>query len=131
VKKLALFALIMSAASTLLVSYSAAQGASAGKSSFNKCLACHAIGEGAKSKAGPQLNGPDGRKVGGVADYSYSTAMKSSGASWDEAQFKEFIQDPKTKLPGTKMMMAGIKKDTEVSDLCAFIKQYDKDGKVK
>jgi cytochrome c len=130
-KTLAFFALILSAASTLLVSNSAAQDASAGKSSFNKCLACQAIGEGAKSKAGPQLNGLDGRKVGGVPDYSYSTAMKSSGASWDEAQFKEFIQDPKTKFPGTKMIMAGIKKDAEINDLWAFIKQYDKDGRVK
>jgi cytochrome c len=130
-KRLDLFALFVSVASTLLVSNSAAQDASAGRSSFNKCLACHAIGEGAKSKAGPQLNGLDGRKVGGVPDYSYSTAMKSSGASWDEAQFKEFIQDPKTKFPGTRMMMAGIKKNTEANDLWAFVKQYDKDGKLK
>src|SRR5438046_678049 len=40
-KRQALFALILSGASTLLVSNSAAQDASAGKSSFNKCLACH------------------------------------------------------------------------------------------
>ncbi|WP_420965939.1 c-type cytochrome [Bradyrhizobium sp. B120] len=130
-KRQALFALILSGASTLLVSNSAAQDASAGKSSFNKCLPCHAVGEDAKSKAGPQLNGLDGRKVGGIPDYSYSAALKSSGVSWDEAQFKEFIQDPKTKFPGTKMMMAGIKKNTEVNDLWAYVKQYDKDGKVK
>ena len=39
-----------------------AQDVAAGKSSFNKCLACHAIGEGAKNKVGPELNGLNGRK---------------------------------------------------------------------
>ena len=28
------------------------------------------------------------------------------------------------------MMMAGIKSNTEVNDLWAYVKQYDKDGKV-
>jgi cytochrome c len=29
------------------------------------------------------------------------------------------------------MAFAGIKKDTEINDLWAFISQYDKDGKTK
>src|SRR5450432_3257829 len=103
----------------------------AGKTSFNKCLACHAIGEGAKNKVGPELNGIDGRKSGTAEGYSYSDANKNSGITWNEAQFKEYIRDPKAKIPGTKMAFAGIKKDQEVNDLWAFISQYDKDGKTK
>ncbi|CUT11996.1 Cytochrome c2 [Bradyrhizobium sp.] len=80
-----------------------AQDAAAGKSSFNKCLACHAIGEGAKNKVGPELNGLDGRKSGTAPDYNYSDANKNSGITWNEAQFKEYIKDPKAKIPGTKM----------------------------
>jgi cytochrome c len=38
-----------------------AQDVAAGKSSFNKCLACHAVGENAKNKVGPELNGLNGR----------------------------------------------------------------------
>src|SRR6188768_3690113 len=94
-----------------------AQDAAAGKSSFNKCLACHAIGEGAKNKVGPELNGLNGRKSGTVEGYSYSDANKNSGITWDEAVFKEYIKDPKAKIPGTKMAFAGIKKETEVNDL--------------
>lgn len=75
----------------------------AGKSSFNKCLACHAIGEGAKNKVGPELNGLNGRKSGTAPDYSYTDANKNSGITWDEATFKEYIKDPKAKIPGTKM----------------------------
>ena len=108
-----------------------AQDVAAGKSSFNKCLACHAIGEGAKNKVGPELNGLNGRKSGTVEGYSYSDANKNSGITWNEAVFKEYIKDPKAKIPGTKMAFAGIKKETEVNDLWAFLAQYDKDGKVK
>ena len=107
-----------------------AQDVAAGKSSFNKCLACHAIGEGAKNKVGPELNGLNGRKSGTVEGYSYSDANKNSGITWDEAVFKEYIKDPKAKIPGTKMAFAGIKKETEVNDLWAFLAQFDKDGKI-
>jgi cytochrome c len=108
-----------------------AQDAAAGKTSFNKCLACHAIGEGAKNKVGPALNGLDGRKSGTVEGYSYSDANKNSGITWNEAVFKEYIKDPKAKIPGTKMAFAGIKNEKEINDLWAYVSQYDKDGKTK
>src|ERR1051325_11181435 len=85
-----------------------AQDVTAGKASFNKCMACHAIGEGAKNKVGPELNGLDGRKSGTAEGYNYSEANKNSGITWDEAQFKEYIQDPRAKIKGTKMVFAGI-----------------------
>jgi len=129
-KKLTLSALVI-IASSAAASAALAQDAAAGKSSFNKCLACHAIGEGAKNKVGPQLNGIDGRKSGTAEGYSYSDANKNSGITWNEAQFKEYIKDPKAKVPGTKMAFAGIKGEKEINDLWAFISQYDKDGKTK
>ena len=108
-----------------------AQDVAAGKSSFNKCIACHAIGENAKNKVGPELNGLNGRKSGTAAGYSYSDANKNSGLTWDEATFKDYIKDPKAKIPGTKMAFAGFKKETEVNDLWAFLAQFDADGKIK
>jgi cytochrome c len=108
-----------------------AQDAAAGKTSFNKCLACHAVGEGAKNKVGPELNGLDGRKSGTTAGYSYSEANKNSGITWNKEVFLEYIRDPKAKIPGTKMIFAGIKNETEAGNLWAFLAQYDKDGKIK
>ena len=108
-----------------------AQDAAAGKSSFNKCLACHAIGEGAKNKVGPVLNGLDGRKSGTVEGYSYSDANKNSGITWNKDQFLDYIKDPKAKIPGTKMAFAGIKSENEINNLWAYVSQYDKDGKTK
>ena len=105
-----------------------AQDAAAGKTSFNKCLACHAIGEGAKNKVGPILNGLDGRKSGTAPDYSYSDANKKAEITWSDATFKDYIQNPMAKVPGTKMAFAGIKNEKEIGDLWGYLKQFKADG---
>ena len=129
-KKLNFGALIV-VTSMAAASGALAQDAAVGKTSFNKCLACHAIGDGAKNKVGPELNGLDGRKSGTAEGYSYSDANKNSGITWNKDQFLEYITDPKAKIPGTKMIFPGIKNEKERNDLWAFISQYDKDGKTK
>ncbi|MBN9453755.1 MAG: cytochrome c family protein [Bosea sp.] len=106
-----------------------AQDIAAGERSFNKCRACHQVGETAKNGVGPQLNGLFGRHTGAVEGYSYSAANKAANLNWDEAIFAEYIKDPKAKIPGTKMVFAGIKNEKEVADLTAFLKQFGKDGK--
>lgn len=108
-----------------------AQDVAAGEKSFNKCRACHQVGETAKNSVGPELNGLFGRKSGSVTGYNYSDANKNSGITWDDAVFAEYIKDPKAKIPGTKMAFAGIKKEDEIKDLTAFLKQFAADGKKK
>ncbi|WP_426436833.1 cytochrome c-550 CycA [Bradyrhizobium genosp. P] len=108
-----------------------AQDVAAGKTSFNKCLACHAIGEGAKNKVGPELNGLDGRHSGSAPDYNYSDANKNSGITWNKDQFLEYIKDPKAKIPGTKMAFVGIKNEAEANNIWAYISSFDKDGNQK
>jgi len=123
--------LLIAAAFAVTSHAASAQDVAAGKTSFNKCLACHAIGENAKNKVGPELNGLDGRKSGTAEGYSYTDANKNSGITWNEKEFKEYIKAPKAKIPGTKMAFAGITKESEVDNLWAFISQFDKDGKIK
>ena len=107
--------------SSLAASAALAQDVAAGKTSFNKCLACHAIGEGARNKVGPELNGLDGRKSGTAPDYSYSDANKNSGITWNEAEFKDYIKNPQAKIPGTKMTFAGIKDDQDRANVIAWL----------
>src|SRR6187431_660542 len=78
-----------------------AQDLAAGEQSFRKCSPCHSVGEDAKNKVGPPLNGLDGRKSGTIGDYSYSEANKKAEITWGEASFKEYIQNPMTRIPGT------------------------------
>jgi cytochrome c len=108
-----------------------AQDLAAGATSYKKCATCHDVGDKAKNKVGPLLNGLEGRKSGTIAGYNYSEANKNSGIVWSDAAFLEYIKDPKAKIPGTKMVFAGIKNETEAKNLWAFIKQFDADGKKK
>ena len=105
-----------------------AQDLAAGEQSFRKCGPCHSVGEDAKNKIGPVLNGLDGRKSGTMADYNYSEANKKADITWSEASFKEYIANPMTRVPGTKMAFAGIKNDKEIADLWGYLKQFKADG---
>jgi cytochrome c len=121
--------LIASAVFCATTGASLAQDAAAGEKVFAVCKACHQIGETAKNGLGPVLNGVIGRPAGSVAGFNYSDANKKSGITWDEATFKEYIADPKAKVPGTKMVFPGIKDQQKVNDLFAYLKQFGADGK--
>jgi cytochrome c len=108
-----------------------AEDVAAGEQSFKKCFPCHSIGEGAKNKVGPELNGIDGRHSGTAADYNYSDANKGSGILWNQEVFLDYIKDPRAKIPGTKMIFPGIKNEKEAGDLWAYLKQFDAEGKKK
>jgi cytochrome c len=108
---------------------SLAQDAAAGEKVFAVCKACHQVGETAKNAVGPVLNGVIGRKAGTFPGYNYSDANKNSGLTWDEPTFREYIKDPKAKVPGTKMIYAGLKDEQKIGDLLAYLKQYGPDGK--
>ncbi|NWG26342.1 MAG: cytochrome c family protein [Pseudorhodoplanes sp.] len=107
-----------------------AQDAAAGEKVFLQCRASHQVGETAKNAVGPVLNGLFGRKSGSVPGYNYSQANKDSGITWDEAVFAEYIKDPKAKIPGTKMVYAGLKDPKRIADLTAYLKQFDAAGKI-
>ena len=108
-----------------------AQDAQKGKTVFNVCLVCHAIGPGAQNKIGPELNGLDGRNAGTVPNFDYSDANKNSGIVWNEETFEDYIRNPAAKIPDTKMTFAGVKNEQQVKDLWAYINQFDADGNIK
>ena len=107
------------------------QDLAAGETQFKNCAPCHDVGEKAKNKIGPVLNGLDGRKSGTIPGFKYSDANKNSGIVWDETQFLDYIKDPKAKIPGTIMVFAGIKNEAAAKNLWAYLKQFDAEGKKK
>jgi cytochrome c len=109
-----------------------AQDVAAGETSFkNKCQICHDVGDDARNKLGPPLNGLDGRKAGTVEGFSYNEGLKNSGITWSEETFKEYINDPRAKISDTKMLFPGIKDEREIGNLWAHLKQFGPDRKVK
>ncbi len=99
--------------------------AAAGANVFKKCAACHNV-ENDKSKIGPSLQGVLGRQPGTVPGFAYSAGMKSYGEGkvWDEALLKTYLPDPRGQVKGTKMAFAGLKKEQEVADVIAYLKQF-------
>src|SRR5579871_5891253 len=130
VKTLCMYIFVSAAALSGAVGTACAAGdPAAGEKVFLKCRACHQIGEGAKNAVGPVLNGVVGRKAGTYPDYTYSDANKNSGLTWDEATLKEYLKNPRAKIPGTKMIFAGLTKDADIDDVIAYLKQFGPDGK--
>ena len=100
----------------------------AGAAVFKKCTPCHAIGPGAGTKVGPELNGVIGRHSGSVPGYNYSDANKNSGIVWTEDVFSRYIRNPRGVVPGTKMTFGGLTSDQDISDLIAYLKTFGPDG---
>jgi cytochrome c len=101
----------------------------AGAIVFKKCMACHQIGPNAQNGIAPVLNGVVDRPAGQYPNYSYSSVNKTSGLVWDERTLFGYLRAPAKVVPGTKMIFSGLKKDQEISDVIAYLKQFAADGK--
>ena len=93
-----------------------------GEKVFKKCQTCHDI-KAEKNKVGPHLVGVIGRPAGSVEGFKYSDAMKNSGVTWTEENIATYLKDPKGFIKGNKMAFPGLKKDDEVADVIAYLKQ--------
>jgi cytochrome c len=121
--------LILAAVLAAISSQSWAQELAAGELVFKQCNICHQVGENAKNEAGPVLNGIIGRKAGTAPGFEYSPGFKSADLVWDDTSFREYIKDPKSMFPGTKMIFAGLKDARKIADLLAYLKSFAADGK--
>ena len=102
----------------------------AGETVFKKCKACHAVGEGAKNKVGPQLNDLFGRVPGSIEGYKYSKAMVAYGEDgkvWDEEILAAYLAGPKKLVKGTKMSFSGLKKPDDIANILEYLETFDPD----
>jgi cytochrome c len=86
------------------------------------------------ARPGPRPPPPrfENRKAGTAEGYSYSPAYKNMTEKvWTPENFTVYIKDPRGVTPGTKMVYAGLKDETQIANLIAFLKQYGPDGKKK
>jgi len=96
----------------------------AGEKVFKKCKACHQVGEGAKNRSGPHLNGVLGRTAGTIEGFRYSKAMAGAGGDgllWTEETLQEFLTKPRAYIKGTKMSFPGLKKLSDISAIIAYL----------
>ncbi|MGI9433758.1 MAG: c-type cytochrome [Geminicoccaceae bacterium] len=96
--------------------------AAKGEKVYKKCKTCHVIDD-EKNKVGPHLVGIMGRAAGAVDGFKYSAAMMESGITWDEESIAAYLADPKGYIKGNKMAFPGLKKEDQIADVIAYIKE--------
>ncbi len=92
----------------------------------NNCRTCHSWKEG-DNRLGPNLHGIIGRKAGAAEGFAYSSAVKSSGITWDEASLDKFIANPNGFLPNNNMKpFTGIGDEATRKKIIDFLKSNPK-----
>jgi len=114
---------------TALAAPAFAEGdAAKGKKIFNKCKACHAVGEGAKNKVGPVLTGIVDSPAGQNPDFKYSATLieaAEAGLVWDTESLSAFLTKPKDFMDGTKMSFAGLRKESDIENIIAYLQSFE------
>ncbi len=126
-----LFLALMGFNSLSAVSFAA--DAEAGKSTFNQCAGCHAVGPDAAHRFGPQLNGLTTRGAGAASGYDYSNALLkrvNEGLSWDDKSLDAYLAAPLSNMPGTKMAYPGLQSADDRANVIAYLKTLNPDGTI-
>lgn len=99
-----------------------------GEKVFRKCKSCHQVGEDAKNRVGPILNGIVGKPAGAVEGFRYSKPMTAAGEEglvWSEAELNAFLAKPKDYMKGTKMAFAGLRKEDDLLAVVEYLKSFE------
>lgn len=102
--------------------------AAAGEKVFKKCKACHMIGEGAKNRTGPILNGIVGSAIGANEDFTYSdgmTALADEGQLWTIENLNALLLKPRDFVDKTKMSFAGLRDEEDRANLIAYLATFE------
>ena len=89
--------------------------------SFTQCVACHTV-KPAQNRVGPTLFGIVGANKAAVPGFNYSPALKAQKGVWSEAELDAYIANPRGKVPGTRMVYAGMADAAKRERLIAWLK---------
>ena len=89
--------------------------------SFAPCAACHTVKPG-QNRLGPSLHRIVGAKKAAVPGFNYSPALRAQKGVWSEAELDAFIASPRAKVPGTRMVYAGMADKAKRTRLIDWLK---------
>lgn len=92
-----------------------------------ECAKCHQVGDGAKNRIGPQLNGVFDRRAGAIDGFKYSKSMDrmgNDGLTWTLETLNAYLENPRSLISGTRMSYRGLKDPTMRADVLAYLRIY-------
>ncbi len=98
-----------------------------GEKNFRQCKSCHQVGDGAKNRTGPILNGVYNNAAATVEGFRYSSDMADAGAGgliWDDAELTAFLANPKDYMAGTKMTFRGVRDEADIAGIIEYLKSF-------
>ncbi|MEX0968976.1 MAG: c-type cytochrome [Paracoccaceae bacterium] len=102
--------------------------AAAGEQVFRKCQSCHQVGEGARTRTGPILNGVVGALPASNPDFgNYSSgmeAMRDEGRVWDAEALDAYLTRPRDFVPGTRMSFAGLRSAEDRAAVIEYLRSF-------
>ncbi|TNE36288.1 MAG: cytochrome c family protein [Alphaproteobacteria bacterium] len=92
-----------------------------GERVFKKCQTCHTPEQGGANKIGPNLWNVMTRGKGTHEGFNFSADLAGAGGQWTVEDLDAFLTNPKAFMSGTKMTFAGLKKDTDRTNVIAYL----------
>ncbi|TCO73031.1 c-type cytochrome [Rhodovulum euryhalinum] len=100
----------------------------AGEKVFAECKACHQVGESAKHRVGPVLNGVVGRQVGQAEGFNYSPAIRKAaeqGMIWDHATLDAYLASPRSVIEKGRMSFQGLRSEDDREAVIAYLRTFN------
>ncbi len=104
--------------------------ADAGAKVFSQCKGCHEIGDGARDRIGPHLNGIFGRQAAELDDFRYSKSMQRAGSDgliWTAKTLDAYTENPRALVSKTRMSFRGVKDARDRANLLAYLRTFSDD----